>query len=109
MYGENAADRRGVSSIADIVDPLDTGIIVLDAEGVAISANDAACRILGVPAAAVVGRRPPFPGHENVFFEDGRRVDTAASPAVATLADGRPRTDVVLRLAAPDEDRWVTA
>ena len=93
MYGEIAADSRVVSSIADIVDALDTGVIVLDGDGVATSANDAACRILGVPDSAVVGRPPPYLGDCQAFLEDeaGRdpehRVPLAVDELVLPLAD----------------------
>jgi diguanylate cyclase (GGDEF)-like protein/PAS domain S-box-containing protein len=111
MYGEIASDSPAVGSIVDIVDALDTGVIVLDAEGVAVSANDSACRILGVPAAAVVGRRPPYLGDCQAFLEDGRRVNAASDPGLATLRDGAERRDVVMRRfeAESGATTWVSA
>jgi diguanylate cyclase (GGDEF)-like protein/PAS domain S-box-containing protein len=100
-----------VELIGDIVDALDTGVIVLDGEGVAVSANDSACRILGVPAAAVVGRRPPYLGDCQVFLEDGRRVNAASDPGLATLRDGSERRDVLMRRFESEggATTWVSA
>jgi diguanylate cyclase (GGDEF)-like protein/PAS domain S-box-containing protein len=100
-----------VGSIADIVDALDQGIIVLDAQGVAISANESACRILGVSEAAVVGRRPPYLGDCQAFLEDGRRLNAASDPALATLRDGAERRDVLMRRleAESGTTTWVSA
>src|SRR3954471_5998211 len=111
MHGERAADTRAVSSNVDIFDALDTGVIVLDGEGVAVSANDAACRILGVPAAAVVGRPPPYLGDRQAFLEDGRRLNAASDPGLATLRDGAERRDVLIRRfeAESGATTWVSA
>src|SRR4051812_11262024 len=111
MYGEIASDRPAVGSIVDIVDALDTGVIVLDAVGVAVSANDSACRILGVPAAAIVGRRPPYLGDRQVFLEDGGRVNAASDPALATPRDGVEGRDVLMRRyeAESGATTWVSA
>jgi diguanylate cyclase (GGDEF)-like protein/PAS domain S-box-containing protein len=111
MYGEFAADRRAVDPIVDIVDALDTGVIVLDGVGVAISANESACRILGVPVTAIVGRRPPYLGDCQAFLEDGRRLNAASDPALATLRDRAERRDVLMRRfeAESGETTWVSA
>jgi diguanylate cyclase (GGDEF)-like protein/PAS domain S-box-containing protein len=100
-----------VGSIVDIVGALDQGIIVLDAQGVAISANESACRILGVSEAAVVGRRPPYLGDCQAFLEDGRRLNAASDPALATLRDGAERRDVLMRRleAESGTTTWVSA
>src|SRR4051812_35028891 len=111
MYGEFAADRRAVDPIVDIVDALDTGVIVLDGVGVAVSANESACRILGVPASGIVGRRPPYLGDCQAFLEDGRRLNAASDPALATLRDRTERRDVLMRRfeAESGETTWVSA
>jgi diguanylate cyclase (GGDEF)-like protein/PAS domain S-box-containing protein len=111
MYGENAADSRAVGPNVDIVDALDTGVIVLDGDGVALSANDSACRILGVPAAAIVGRRPPYLGDHQAFLEDGRRVNAASDPGLATLRDGAERREVLMRRFESEggATTWVSA
>src|SRR3954471_11092203 len=111
MYGEFAADRRAVDPIVDIVDALDTGVIVLDGDGVAVSANESACRILGVPSAAIIGRRPPYLGDCQAFLEDGRRLNAASDPALATLRDRAERRDVLMRRfeAESGATTWVSA
>ena len=81
-----------------IVAALEEGVVVLDATGVALSANPAAARLLGLPADAIVGRRPPYVGGNGVFLTDGRRLDARTSPGLATLKDGEPRQIVVRRI-----------
>jgi diguanylate cyclase (GGDEF)-like protein/PAS domain S-box-containing protein len=100
-----------VNASREIVEALETGVIVLDADGVATSANASACRILGVPAAAIVGRRPPYLGDRQAFLEDGRRVDAASDPGLAVLRDGLPRTGVVIRRLETEtgETTWISA
>jgi len=88
---------------------LEEGVIVLDADGVAMSANASACRILGLPEAAIVGRRPPYLGEYQVFLEDGRRVNAASSPVTMALRDGVDRQNVIMRRVAEDGERWESA
>jgi len=95
--------REGETPRAEaVVDALDEGVIVLDASGVAVSANAAAVRLLGVPEHAIVGRRPPFVGGRGMYLADGRRLDARTSPGLATLRDGRPRSGEVVRQVGLD-------
>src|SRR5256885_2796249 len=92
-----------------VVPALDEGVIVLDGDGVAVSATPAACRILRLPASAIVGRRPPYLGDQQVFFEDGRRVTARTSPALNALREGVARQGVLMRFIDEDGERWVSA
>src|SRR3954454_14320794 len=92
-----AAVRSSDELSRSVIAALETGVIVLDAHGMAISVNESGCRILGVSQLAVLGRRPPYLGDHQVFLEDGRRVTTTCDPGLAALADGMPREDVLMR------------
>src|SRR5438093_9849377 len=107
----DAPSALGVSGELDraVVTALDEGVIVLDGDGVAISANPSACRILRLPAPAIVGRRPPYLGDQQVFFADGRRVNARTSLALNALREGTPRHGVLLRFVDEDGERWVSA
>jgi len=92
-----------------VVSALEEGVIVLDADGAAISANESALRILGQPASRILGRRPPFFSERQVFLEDGRRVTAETHPALATLRDGTPRPGVVFRIVDPQgTEHWTS-
>jgi len=96
--GDAGAAVRGSEELSrSVIDALETGVIVLDDHGAAISVNESACRILGVSQLAVLGRRPPYLGDRQVFMEDGRRVTAAIDPGLAALGDGTPREDVLMR------------
>jgi len=107
----DAPSALGVSGELDraVVTALDEGVIVLDGDGVAISANPSACRILRLPASAIVGRRPPYLGDQQVFFADGRRVNARTSPALTALREGVARQGVLMRFVDEDGERWVSA
>ena len=107
----DAPSALGVSAELNrtVVAELEEGVVVLDADGVAISANPSACRILRLPASAIVGRRPPYLGDQQVFFEDGRRVNARTSLARNALREGTPRHGVLLRFVDEDGERWVSA
>jgi diguanylate cyclase (GGDEF)-like protein/PAS domain S-box-containing protein len=81
-----------------VVEALEEGVIVLDAAGVAVSANAAAARLLGLEIGEIVGRRPPYVGGQGVFLADGRRLDARTSPALATLKDGEPHSVLTRRI-----------
>jgi diguanylate cyclase (GGDEF)-like protein/PAS domain S-box-containing protein len=89
-----------------VIAALEEGVIVLDADGVAISVNDSACRIIGLPSSAILGRKPPYVGDQQVFLEDGRRVDARI---MASLRDGEPRRGILMRRVDENGERWQEA
>ena len=55
--GEAGPPARTSSELnGAVVAALEEGVIVLDASGAAVSANESACRILGLPSSAILGR-----------------------------------------------------
>ena len=87
-----------------LVDSLIEGIVVRNREGVAITCNASAVRILGVPAESLLG---PLRGCE--FLDaDGAPCLGGEEPSAITLRTGRPCSDVILGVRRPDaEVRWL--
>jgi diguanylate cyclase (GGDEF)-like protein/PAS domain S-box-containing protein len=88
-----------------VVAALEEGVIVLDGDGVAISVNESACRIIGLPSSTILGRKPPYVGDQQVFLEDGRRVDART---MAALRDEH-RQGVLMRRVDENGERWERA
>jgi diguanylate cyclase (GGDEF)-like protein/PAS domain S-box-containing protein len=108
--GEPVAAARGAAELnRAVIAALEEGVIVLDAAGVAISANESACRILGLPSSAILGRTPPYVGDAQVFLEDGRRADARTSGALAALREGVAQQGVLMRRVDESGERWESA
>jgi len=82
-------------------------VMVVNPDGVLVEANAAACEILGVPRAVLVGRTlaettGPSTG------EDGSALTLAERPSNRALTTGQPVRDVVFRLTRLDGAvRWL--
>jgi diguanylate cyclase (GGDEF)-like protein/PAS domain S-box-containing protein len=92
-----ASERRYRSVVATMAE----GVILQDAEGLLVTANQAASRIMGVDLAQLYGTRPVDPGW-SVVREDGRPFGQDELPARRALATGKPVRDVTLGLQRRD-------
>ena len=81
--------------------------MVRNREGVAITCNASAERILGVPAESLLGHPPRGCGCE-LLNADGAHCPRGEEPSMITLRTGRPCSDVILGVRRPDaEVRWI--
>ncbi len=92
----------GEDWLVAVLDSLEEAVVALDATGHFIAANPSAERLLGFSVNDVRGR--PFvdigwDGVESVFEAD---------PVTATLDDGTPRRNVLVRLTYEGDLRWLT-
>ena len=91
----------GAVSVEAIVDAVATGIVVQRPDGVIVSCNRAAERILGLTADQMSGRTSMDPRWAAIH-EDGSPFPGETHPAMVTLATGRPCRDVVMGVHKPD-------
>ena len=92
-----ASERRYRSVVATMAE----GVILQDADGLLVTANQAASRIMGVDLATLYGSRPVDPGW-SVVREDGSPLVQDQLPARRALATGRPVRDVLMGLQRRD-------
>lgn len=87
-----------------------SGVVVLDATGAVVHANEAALRILGLTLDQLLGRTARDPRWQAIR-EDGTALMTPEHPGLAAVQSGRPQRDVVLGVAVPPERerRWLQA
>ena len=71
---------------SSILDLLPQGVVVLDADGRAVSWNAAALRMVGRDADAMAGAQPPFIGPDAVFNEHGGPVPALGAGGIAALS-----------------------
>jgi hypothetical protein len=99
--------RQSEERYRSVVAAMQDGILILDADGNAVSCNAAAERILGQSAEQVMGRSPQDP-HWRAVLPDGAPVP-GENPALVTLRTGRPLTGVVMVVHKPDGTlTWIT-
>ena len=80
-------------------------VLVYDDQGDVIEANDAACKLLGVTAANLVGTHAEDSGWLVVESSDG---PIAVHPVIAGLRSGQPVRGVLVRVRRPDgSDVWL--
>ena len=90
-----------------VVNALDEGVVVIDAEGVVRTGNASAERILGSPADELTGRSV-HDGRWRTIHEDGSPFRSEDYPAAVTLRTGEPRASVVMGVYRPDGRlRWL--
>jgi len=90
-----------------VVNALDEGVVVIDAEGVVRTGNASAERILGLPAEELT-RRSLHDGRWRTIHEDGSPFLSEDYPAVVTLRTGESRASVVMGVYRPDGRlRWL--
>ncbi len=106
VCADETARRRAEQNYRTVVASLDEGVLVMGAGGLIEAANPAACRILGVAEADLVG----VPCHTLVLFtESGRWIPPDELPSVQTRRTGVTHNGLVVRLRRPDgRDVWVS-
>jgi len=90
-----------------VVNALDEGVVVIDADGVLRTGNASAERILGLSLKELTGRSL---GDERwqTIREDGSPFPPEEYPAMITLKTGQPCVNVLMGLYRPDgELRWI--
>jgi PAS domain S-box-containing protein len=99
QVGQSIVDR-GCETIT-------AGVLVFGKDGYITYANKAACKILGLLRAGLVGQLSPCPGWE-ATREDGSPLPRAEHPAMIALATGAPVYGRVLGLRSPAGlSRWL--
>ena len=81
------------------------GVVLQDADGVIVTANEAACRVLGLELEQMLGGRSVDPRWRAVR-EDGSDFPAAERPAPVALATGTPVRDVTLGMSTAPTGRW---
>jgi diguanylate cyclase (GGDEF)-like protein/PAS domain S-box-containing protein len=106
VCADETARRRAEQNYRTVVASLDEGVLVMGPSGLIEAANPAACRILGVPEADLIG----VPCHTLVLFtESGRWIPPDEMPSVQTRRSGVTHNGLVVRLRRPDgRDVWVS-
>ena len=106
VCADETARRRAEQHYRTVVTALDEGVLVMGPTGMIESANPAACRIFGMPAADLIG----IPCHTLVLFnEDGHWIPPDELPSVQTRRTGITHNGLVVRLRRPDgRDVWVS-
>ena len=90
-----------------VVNALDEGVVVIDAEGVVRTGNASAERILGLPSEELTGRSVQDE-RWRIIHEDGSAFLPEDYPAVITLRTGEPCASVVMGVYRPDGSlRWI--
>ncbi len=95
----------GDESYRAVVAALHEGVVVHGRDGLIVSCNPSAERILRVPADEIVGRDW---AHWHAVREDGTPIPPHENPSTLAAVTGRPQNDVVMGLRTPDgEMRWI--
>lgn len=89
-----------------VTDPLDRGLLVLDADGAIVALNDQACVALGGDDA--LGPGQPAVVHRGGRYEDGSPASAAAHPLSVALATRAAQEGVRGVGAIDGEVRWYT-
>jgi PAS domain S-box-containing protein len=84
------------------------GVVHQDADGRIVSANPAACRLLGLTLDQMQGRTSLDPRWRSIH-EDGTAFPGAEHPAMVALRTGEPQRGVVMGIGLPErsEYRWI--
>jgi len=106
VCADETARHRAEQNYRTVVASLDEGVMVMGPTGLIAAANPAACRIVGVDEADLLG----VPCHTLVLFtESGRRLPEDEMPSVQTRRTGIAHNGLVVRLRRPDgRDVWVS-
>ena len=99
--------RESEARYRAVVNALDEGVILIDAQGVVRTGNDSAERILGLSIKELVGRSLNDTRWQ-IIYEDGAPFATEDYPAAVTLRTGDPCSGVVMGVYMPDgKRRWI--
>ena len=102
-------ERRAVEQLhSTVIEAVDEGIVVADANGIIVDANPAARRIL--PLDAEVGSRliDCVAGPDGIVGADRRPISLADHPVARALARNEAMQDVLIGLVTDDTERWLS-
>ncbi|MEA2256567.1 MAG: hypothetical protein QOG35_2612 [Solirubrobacteraceae bacterium] len=88
--------------LRSVIGTMDEGILTIDANGVLLTVNEAACRMLGSVAEDLYGD-PNWAETFQVHHAGGARVTPETSPGAAAVRSGAVLRDVPLRITRPDD------
>ncbi len=100
--------RQSEAKYRELYDTMSQGVVYQDADGGIISANRAACEILGLSSDRMLGRTSRDPEWKTVY-EDGSNFPGACHPAMEALRNGNSVEGVVMGVYHPHErrNRWI--
>src|SRR5690242_9404036 len=108
LEGQAAALRESEARFAKAIETMVEGIVLLDMDGKVRLCNQAAERILGMPAAEIMRLGAPIGGQEAVRA-DGSPFPPEERPVPLTLRTGQSRTGVVMGLVRDNGAvRWLS-
>ena len=92
-----------------VVDVLEDGVLVIDAEGMVLLANRGYSRLVGFEPE--IGKHAlQVWDHVQGFWEDGRPIGAGNSIGMSVLESGKPVVGETIRIVRPDgQERWVSA
>ena len=100
--------KKSETLYRSVVTAMSEGMVLLEANGIIISLNPAAEKILGLSTEQVLGRsleHPPW----STIYEDGAPFPRAQHPAMQTLSTGQPQFNVVMGLCRTKGDFvWIS-
>ena len=107
VCADETARRRAERQYRTVVAALDEGVLVVGADGMVLSANPAAERILGVPESVLKGSPPEvWP----IYDEQGRRLPPSQLPAAQVRRTGVAQLGRVLKVLRRDgRTVWISA
>ena len=86
-----------------VLDTVDKGILLIEANGKIMAANKKAAEILGVAEKTLVGQIPVTGGSSwKVLRADGRPFPDCELPVVVSLQTGFPQKNIEMRIEKPD-------
>ncbi|NKQ55357.1 EAL domain-containing protein [Amycolatopsis sp. K13G38] len=106
VCADETARRRAEQQYSTVVASLDEGVLVIGPNGLVVSANPAAERILGAPESLMLGSSP----HEwPLYDEAGRRLDPVDYPSAQLRRTGGKQQGRVLRVRRRDgREVWLS-
>src|SRR6266545_1059409 len=112
MHGRKTAESALAESterLRAIIDALDEGIVLYEADGTVSSCNASACRILGLAEAQILGRSSRSGWAWQARRENGAPFEPESQPVAITLLTGQPCSHVVMGIERPDATRvWIS-
>jgi diguanylate cyclase (GGDEF)-like protein/PAS domain S-box-containing protein len=103
-------DTAGIADTAGyrrVLDAVDEGVLLQDADARIIAVNRSAAALFGVVEADVLGQTPVGFGWA-VFDADGREVPAEERPVRAAVRSGKPVSNQLLRMHIADKgERWL--
>jgi|GEM_PF-946048 len=100
--------RRGKERFQSIYEAVASGIVVRNAEGSVVHANETGCKLMGLTLDQLQGRAPLDPGWHTIH-EDGSPFPLETYPIMVTARTGKPVHNVVMGICSAEskEPRWI--